>query len=187
MENIYHRFLDIPYDPGVDLMSIPTEDGIPFKHITLDESELNPDLVGWFREREIKFLWYEAFYTPPGGGKITIHTDLAEISDIAKINWTWGGPGSKLIWWEVEDQEQIVRLKTLYEDSIFVCDEKYCRKVYEQEITRPSLVNAGRFHSTHNPSMEKRWTLSLPVYDLMTNRRLQWPEVYERLRDYVVE
>lgn len=186
-KNIYHDFLNIPYDPGINLMSVPINDETSAQHIIIDKKELNPDLIRWFEQLGIKFNWYEAFYTPPNGGKIIIHTDLAEISDIAKINWTWGAQGSTLIWWEVLDQRKIRRLKTNYEDEIFVCDEEYCLKVYEQEIIYPSLVNVGRFHSTYNPTLEKRWTLSLPVYDLKTGRRLQWPEARNRLKEYVIK
>lgn len=184
---VYHRFLRVPYDPGIDFMSKPLRGDLKFDHIHLEDGELNPDLIRWFNEHDIAVPWHEAFYNAPDGGGLPIHTDTAEISDIAKFIWSYGAPGSKMIWWEVDDPAHILELKTLYGVPFFQVDERYCHKIFEQEITQPSLVNVGHFHSSHNPSTEKRWTLSLLLFDLKTGRRLVWDEAYERLRDYIIE
>ena len=186
-DKVYHRFLRVPYEPGIDFMSKPHHEGVKFDHIHLRDGELNPDLVNWFNAHDIAVPWQEAFYNAPDGGGLPIHTDTAEISDIAKFIWSYGAPGSKMIWWDVDDETQIQELNTIYGVPFFQIDEQYCHKIFEQEITGPSLVNVGHFHNSYNPSKEKRWTLSLLLFDLDTGRRLVWDEAYERLRDYIIE
>lgn len=183
-ENVYHRFLNIPVDPEIDLFKCDDYETLLYRHITVSPDDVNPKLVEWFENIGIKFYLFEAFYTPPYGGKIPVHTDTTEICNVAKINWTYGAPGSKLIWWKAKDEKYIDKFYTEFGNEYLTAKQKHCKKVFEAEIKKPSLVNIGQFHSTYNPTDEGRWTLSLPLVTLDDTRRLTWDEAVELLQDH---
>ena len=79
VENIFHRFVDVPFDPKIDLFARTDYDPMFYRHVRVEDQDVNPELVKWFENIGIKFYWFEAFYTPPYGGKIPIHTDTPEI------------------------------------------------------------------------------------------------------------
>jgi len=184
VENVYHRFLDIPIDPEIDLFEREDYETLLYRHVTVDPADVNPKLVEWFEKIGIKFHLFEAFYTPPYGGKIPVHTDTTEICDVAKVNWTFGAPGSKLIWWKAKDTKYINKFHTEFGNEYLTAEQKNCKRLFEAEIKKPSLVNIGQFHSTYNPTDEGRWTLSLPLVTLDDTRRLTWDEAVELLQDH---
>ena len=186
-ENVYHRYLDIPIQPGIDLFSRTDYDPMYYRHIKVEGEEINPELVSWFEKFNIQFYWFEAFYTPPYGGKIPIHTDTSTVCDVVKVNWTYGAPNSKLIWWEPKHEKHIDTFQTEFGAQYLTAEEKHCRHVYEVEINKPSLVNIGQFHSTWNPSTEGRWTLSLPLIDKTTSNRISWKDAVERFKGYFID
>ena len=47
-ENVYHRYLDIPMQPGIDLFSRTDYDPMYYRHIKVEGEEINPELVSWF-------------------------------------------------------------------------------------------------------------------------------------------
>jgi hypothetical protein len=105
---------------------------------------------------------------------------------VVKVNWTYGAPGSKLIWWEPKNQNKIETYQTEFGAQYLTAEEKYCRHLYEVEINKPSLVNIGQFHSTWNPTTEGRWTLSLPLIDNTTNERLVWSNAIDRFQGHYI-
>lgn len=184
----FHRFLRVPHEPKIDFMSKPVKEDLKFSHILLNDKELNPDLVGWFNNHGIAVPVQEAFYNSPNGGGIIVHTDLGQEQDLAKFIWSFGAPGSKMIWWKVERPEFIQKnFQSVGNSDFLYIEERYCRKVFEQEISGPSLVQTGGFHSTYNPTPYKRWTLSLLLWDLETGKRLSFSEAYLRLKSHIIE
>lgn len=175
-ENRYHRYLDIPVDPKINLFLKTDYDPMYYKHIAVEKEEINPDLIYWFDQFDIQLTWFEAFYTPPYGGKIPIHADTPTLCDVVKVNWTWGAPGSKLIWWEVKDEKNLEKFKTEFGSEYLTAEERHCKHVYEAEINKPSLVNIGQLHSTWNPTEEGRWTLSLPLIEKYSSTRVLWDD-----------
>jgi hypothetical protein len=174
MANIYHRYLDIPVDPNIDLFNRIEYDTAHYNHVKVEKEEINPDLIKWFKQFDVEIVWLEAFYTPPNGGKLPVHTDAGKLNDYVKINWTYGALDSKLIWWHPIDDKYIVVVKTVFGTEYLTIDEDKCTKLYETEITQPSLVNAGQFHSTYNPSTTGRWTLSLPLLEGPNKTNISW-------------
>ena len=184
-KNIFHRFLDIPVDPNIDLFNRMEYDINIYSHIKVSKEEINPELFCWLEQFDFTIEWFEAFYTPPNGGKLPIHTDSQEVDDKVKINWTYGAPGSKLIWWEPRSDNYINTVKTAFGTTYLTADEDNCTKLYEVEIVKPSLVNAGLFHSTYNPSSQGRWTLSLPLFKTGTQISLTWNEAMNKLNGII--
>jgi hypothetical protein len=184
LKNTYHRFLDIPVDPNVDLFSRTDYDPMNYCHVRVDQNQINPELISWFNSIGITFDWFEGFYTPPNGGKLPVHTDTPNVCNVVKINWTYGAPNSKLIWWKPNDEKLIKTVKTDFGQEYLTIEEEHCTKLFEVAVKKPSLVNIGLFHSTYNPSPEGRWTLSLRLMSLDSTSRLTWDEAIEKLKIY---
>ncbi len=176
MNNIYHRYLDIPVSPNIDLFNRIDYDPSQCSHVKIEREEINPDLIKWFEEFNLTVVWFEAFYTSPNGGKLPIHIDSVIANDTVKVNWTYGAPESKLIWWEPVADKYIKTVQTEFGTEYLTVEEQDCTKLYEVQINQPSLVNAGRFHSTHNPTAEGRWTLSLPLLDKYSGNNVRWED-----------
>lgn len=185
IENKYHRYLNLPIDPKVNLFDRTDYDPMFYRHVRVDQQDINAEVVEWFENIGIHFYWFEAFYTPPFGGKIPIHTDTPELCDVVKINWTYGAPKSKLIWWEAKDSKYIDSFQTEFGAQYLTIKEKHAKRIYEAEINKPSLVNIGHFHSTYNPTSQGRWTLSLPLMHRDRSTRLDWTEALSILKNYI--
>jgi hypothetical protein len=186
IKNIYHRYLNIPVDPQIDLFNREKYDTEQYAHIRLKEEEINPELARWFKQFNIEIYWYEAFYTPPNGGKLPVHTDSIQGENYTKINWTYGAPGSKLIWWEPKSKEYIATNSTVFGVQYCTIDEAHCTKVYEAEINKPSLINASQFHSTFNPTTEGRWTFTIQLSDTSIKNRVSWDDAIKRFEGIIL-
>jgi hypothetical protein len=186
IENIYHRYLDLPVSPGIDLFAKTDYDPTTIGHISIEQDEINPALIAWLAEFNISPMMCEAFYTPPNGGKIYIHIDTAIVSDAVKINWTWGAPGGRIVWWQPKNVDKIKHMETEFGQPYLTIDEDDCNRVYEADTNKPSLVQVGIWHSTWNPSAEGRWTFSLPLQDIATEERLTWTDAKERFK-YIIK
>jgi hypothetical protein len=187
IKNIYHRYLNLPVAPGIDLFAKTDYDPTTIGHVSIEKDSINPELIEWLAKFNISPMMCEAFYTPPNGGKIYIHTDTATVSDAVKINWTYGAPGGRIVWWQPKHVNKIKQMETEFGQSYLTIDEDECNKVYEADTNKPSLVQVGTWHSTWNPSAEGRWTLSLPLYDTTTEERITWDEANKRFSDVIYQ
>ena len=185
IENIYHRHLDIPVLPGIDLFANDNYDPKKMCHISIDEKKINPEFIEWLSKFDIGRFFIEAFYTPPNGGKIYIHTDTPAITDAVKLNWTYGAQGGKIVWWQLEHEDKIELKETGFDVSYLATEEQYCKKLYEADTNIPSLVQVGIFQSTWNPTTEGRWTLSFPLKDKVTGNRITWAEAHRRFQNVI--
>ena len=198
-ENIYHRYLNLPFEPNVDLFKLFEYDPTKNTHLTVEVTELNPELVAWFDQFDIKIFWAEALYTAPGD-KLPVHTDTEDISEFIKVNWTYGAPGSTTRWWKTTPENYIkgfpvyldcytksTEEPTYFNAPLLLAEEQNCTMVYEAEINKPSLVNAGEFHSTYNPTQEGRWTLALPLINKQTEQFVTWSEAIEKFNGYIIK
>lgn len=177
IENIYHRYLDIPSPlaPGIDLFDRDYDPSV-IGHISLKDTDVNPEIAEWLAKFNLTWALVEAFYTCPNDGKIHIHSDTDRLCDIAKINCTFGAPGGKIIWWKAEQPDKIQTIQTEFGENYLTIEEQYCKKLYEADTNTPSLVNVGIFHSTFNPTEEGRWTFCLPLVNATTRKRITWDE-----------
>ena len=209
MKNKYHRNLELPnYVPNVDFTQWKS-DGYKWLefHKTLKLHQLNnPQFVNFLHSLEMTSLWIEVFYTPPKEDGI-IHSDNTEWEDWAKIVFQYGAKGSTMRWW---DSKNVLNLSTSieqiseetvaeiseyknrkydrtidhYHGRIFYSHEKDSTLLYEAEIGSSSLVNVGVLHSSHNPTNEKRFVITVALFDLNGNRIL-FDDALQRLSPYI--
>lgn len=197
MENIYHRYINLPFQ-----LTKPKQvvDGyfpdFP-KHAVL-ENYTDPNIYEWLNTFGVKCNHTEVFYTPPNGGKIPTHTDLPALDNRVKINLTWGPENGTMRWWKIRNEELIIdstklspeQIKSIYgefteaEHQNLIAQEEDCDLVYEAVTNTPSLVNVGQLHSTYNPGDYGRWTLCFHL--AIGEDFLDWYKAQEVLKDYLV-
>ena len=209
MENKYHRNLDLPnYVPNVDFSQWES-DGYKWLefHKTLKLHQLNnQQFVDFLQSLGMTSFWIEVFYTPPGEDGI-IHSDNTEWEDWAKIIFQYGAKGSTMRWWNSTNvlnlstsikqiSEKTVteiseyknrkydRTADHYHGRIFYSHEKDSTLLHEAEIGSASLANVGVLHSSHNPTNEKRFVITVALFDLNGNRIL-FDDAVQRLSPYI--
>ena len=63
-------------------------------------------------------------------------------------------------------------------------EEEDCELLYEANTNRPSLVNVGVLHGTHNPTDTGRWTLCFVPVD-KKRKFLHWDTCIDIFKDYI--
>ena len=88
-------------------------------------------------------------------------------------------------WWE-SDKVMEYRTDTMKDDyhgQVLVAEEEYATLIYEKDLSTPHLVNVGQLHSSHNPTKEKRFVLTLAL-SYINGGRVLWDDALSRLSDY---
>jgi len=204
MNNIYHRYIDIPVTvPMPARFNQPSD---VFRNHDLDISYLPDEIHDWASDCGLEFNNYlEGFYTAPHTDSI-VHTDIPEEPktrdlDVGamKLNFTWGPANSTTRWWVLNEGKEyfttrVVPLKNKFDleekyenPVIYMADPEHCTMVHERVIDRPSLVNVSQLHSTHNPSDQDRWTLSVFLIHKSDNSVLLFQDAVDLFKDLVTE
>ena len=126
----------------------------------------------------------EVFYIPPQT-VMPIHVDSDVFSNCCKLNWIIGG--GDMIWYEPLMNKPLHFHTTPIGTKYLLFEADEVREVYRDKIGRPSLVNAGLAHNVHNNTDEGRWCISHNVNCLKTRKKVEFLEVAERLKEYIVE
>jgi hypothetical protein len=172
LENIYHRFLNLPFEIERPEITYTIPDKLRHETLSIPFDEMNR----WLRSLNLMCLQREVFYTPPGGGAMPIHLDKPLMDNRVKINLTWGPEEGRTRWWKLKDGIGLDDVATptdlnVYKSTGFSDDkhdnllftEETCEMVYEASTNRPSLLNIGQLHSTYNPGTEGRWTVCYQI------------------------
>jgi len=171
--NNYHRFIKCEIDPKLDLNYVlekreEADDIRSRVFIEIDPEKINPEIFIFLDKFNVKVKMCQVLHCS-GNEKIHIHADDQKLSNLTKMNWTWGSPESELRWWEIDDENKLYACQTpeplrkVIGDNYLCASEQDCKLVFSQKITKPSLVNAGFLHSVYNPSPQRRITLSLLI------------------------
>ena len=208
MTNRYHRDLNLTNcRPNVDFSKWNTNGykWLEF-HKTLQLSELNNQkFVEFLHSLGMTSYWIEVFYTPPGEDGI-IHSDNTQWHDWAKIIFQYGAKGSTMRWWnstnvldlstsidqiskdqvpEISEYKVSDRKMDHYHGRILASRVEDATLQHEAEIGSASLVNVGPSHSSHNPTNEKRFVVTIALFDFNGDRIL-WDDALQRLSPYIV-
>ena len=196
-ENIYHRYLDLPFEitKHPDFTGSPTD----MKHY--DINDYNDDAMNeWHKSLGLYIRHTEIFYTPPGGN-LPIHCDEAELTNHVKINKTWGPEEGVTRWWTsnnvtVNDgrdgakevlenfDDNAIEEFSYREHRVLVSNPDDCNLVYEANTNTPSIVNVGQLHDTHNPTDQGRWTICF-VPARGDDFYIYWDEAMEIYKDFI--
>lgn len=155
-------------------------------HVPRDMRVLGEDLLTLLKDREIEVSHCEAFHTPPRMS-LPIHIDHDQMGDHVKLNFCYGAPGSKMMWWALKDPTKVpaYRISVIGTKYIYF-NMKECRMLKQVEIGLPTLVNVGTPHSVINPTNEHRWVISTVLWDARNKCKLDMYEAHERFKDLAV-
>lgn len=189
MDNHFHRYINLPFTiPKPSHFDIDHDQ--PKHQAYLDlESEYCKPMLSWLNTLGLKCDFVESFYTPAHGGSIPPHTDNAVLTDMVKINITWGPDQGVTRWWSAsrvrlfESNPQVTENTNKYQTCL-LADEKDCILLHEANTNRPSLIQVGSLHSTYNPGSTGRHTLCFLLYTT-DMEHLTWDKALEILREYI--
>jgi hypothetical protein len=71
-----------------------------------------------------------------------------------------------------------------YHGQVLITTPEHSELIYEAEIGTASLVNVGTLHSSHNPTPESRYVITVALFDFNGNR-VVWDDALNRLKDYI--
>ena len=206
LQNIYHRYIKLPFEfikPSVNDIKKTFSDEQKNKSSVWDTlnnvktdvykfklPELDEKITSFLETFIILYITKLLFNTGPPE-RINIQVDsikdanyLNETSDYfdnhAKLNFTWENENSSLQWWKTVDNNNLKVDTHTYEGGktwkVICAEENKCQMVYEKKINKPSIVNTGVLHSTHNPSDKERITLSYNLVRIQDLRLLTFLE-----------
>lgn len=202
MKNNYHYYLNLSEDfvPKIDFSQWDVRNlkWVEFhKDLHLDDLN-NKKFVKWLNSLGMTSYWIEVFHTSPDEDGI-IHSDNTAYEDWAKIVFQYGAEGSTMRWWKSNQTQEVstsleerseynksYRTDSHYHGQVLVSLPEVSELVYEAEIGTVSLVNVGPLHSSHNPTDESRFVVTVALFDLKGNRIL-WDDALERLSDYILK
>jgi hypothetical protein len=159
-------------------------------HCRVELKDINSNLIDWFSDLDIEGhpgMPGEFFYTPPHS-ILRHHADHTEITDVAKLNWMWGGEGSLMDWYELKPGA------TLYTDKGTTPVKSVPGRARKGDIVHkfsatigtPSLVNVGRLHGVRNLDQPRYVACFIPVWK-GTRTRLTMSEATTLFQKYIVK
>lgn len=137
-------------------------------------------------ERDLFVIHGEGFHTP-ANALLPIHVDGPELTQRAKLNWSWGSPGSKMMFWKLKSGKSATEMTTGIGTRYLTMNAADCVPVHSCEIgsLKPTLVNVGQPHSVMNMKPNRRWVLSLVLGERKSGEPIDIETAAERLKDLV--
>ncbi len=180
------------FTPNIDFTQWDTKglNWVQF-HKVLEPKELNNDyLFEFLRSLGLGSTWIEVFYTPPKQNGI-IHSDNQDKTEWSKLYFQFGAKGSSMRWWDSDNAREVStasgdggdRTKRHYHGQVLIADEQDSSIIHEADLQSPHIVNVGQLHSSHNPTLEKRFVVTLALFHL-NGHRLLWSDALEKFENY---
>ncbi len=180
------------FTPNIDFTQWDTKglNWVQF-HKVLEPKELNNDcLFEFLRSLGLGSTWIEVFYTPPKQNGI-IHSDNPDKTEWSKLYFQFGAKGSSMRWWDSDNVREVStasgdggdRTKRHYHGQVLIADEQDSSIIHEADLQSPHIVNVGQLHSSHNPTLEKRFVVTLALFHL-NGHRLLWSDALEKFENY---
>ena len=180
------------FTPNIDFTQWDTKglNWVQF-HKVLEPKELNNDyLFEFLRSLGLGSTWIEVFYTPPKQNGI-IHSDNPDKTEWSKLYFQFGAKGSSMRWWDSDNVREVStasgdggdRTKRHYHGQVLIADEQDSSIIHEADLQSPHIVNVGQLHSSHNPTLEKRFVVTLALFHL-NGHRLLWRDALKKFENY---
>jgi hypothetical protein len=154
------------------------------QHLPYDASLFDVRVDEFLAGFKLMLSHKEVFFTPPHH-ILPIHVDGGTLSNLCKLNWVYGGAGSKMLWWKPKPGMEMLAGVTPIGTPYLFADQRNCVMVKSASIGQPTLVNVGVPHSVLNSGAEERWCLSTVVADLDTGVNMEFADVVQRLKGFV--
>ena len=94
-------------------------------------------------------------------------------------------------WWDSDNIQEVStasghggdRTDKHYHGQVLIADEEDSTIIHEADLQTPHIVNVGQLHSSHNPTSEKRFVVTLALFDLY-KQRLLWKDAMKKFDKY---
>jgi hypothetical protein len=157
---------------------------IPIGHTKLDEQYISDEFFQLINSLDLRLLYMEVFVKGPNFGP-GIHLDHGRL-DMAKLNWVYGGKGSRMCWYKQKKGIQFLPKihTTPIKSYSLLYNIDIVDLMYEREIGFPSLVQSGVPHGIYTAD-ETRYCYSAVLFT-KDWKRLKFSEMVELFKDYIV-
>jgi hypothetical protein len=181
--NHYCLNLDLGFVVDFNIVNVLTVDPSRVNHFVV--KTIDSKLTEFLKTCNIAIPHAEVFYTPPMSS-LPAHVDDDVLNHHCKLNFVFGANGSRMQWWQYKDLDQPLTYHMSAIGTRYIrVDTADCDLVWEAEVGRPGLVNAGQPHSVSNMTNEPRWCLSYVLYDLKNRSLLDWHDAESIFSEYV--
>jgi len=148
---------------------------------TIPISDINPKLIIFLMQHGLGFPKVATFYSE-GEMVHPIHIDNGSLSDMVKINWTYGD-NHIMNWYSTDinkqsSTENIDRTYIYYKSS-------EVKLIHSQKVDCPSLVQVGLPHNVVNYSGSRR-CISMALFHKHTNKYVTMQEALELFTGIIV-
>ena len=176
--NPYVTELDLPLNFNFDLNLVNSGRS---QHKYSPEG-IDQKIHSWLRDHvQLKIHWCELLILPPWKA-YPIHVDGEEYDrhDKGKLNFIYGGEGSKMVWFE-DTGELDIEINSAGKPRL--APKKTPTEIYSRNVSGFVIANVGILHTVRNLSTP-RYCLTTSVVDIHTNKRVGYTELYTRFHDY---
>jgi len=149
--------------------------------------QVNPELNKIMYDLGVYVSYIQVFYRPEHD-YCSIHTDCNG-GDFIKINWAYGGLGSKMTWYSIKPEKENTGtlFKTEVDSEFIVHNEADVILEHTDEIIEgtPAVIQVGIPHHIDN-QLNQRYCISFSISDLKTHNRLTMQESISIFKDYYI-
>jgi len=154
-------------------------------HYRLPHELVSDELKEFFIKHGKLFGFIEIFYIPPRS-RLELHADELVLGSYGKLNWVFGGSGSRMIWYDLKDPSVNGKIMNTYIDT--PCINYKIEELifnYEEHLEGPNLVEVGCPHTVVTGE-EERWCVSIIfVNEYVDFTRPNMEESIEIFKDYI--
>ena len=157
-------------------------------HFGIEEKHWSTELTDFFKKNNQWVCSVEIFYTFPYG-KLTIHSDSPDPGDYTKINWVFKGKDSEMIWYEVNDTNNVRPIShSVWKTPAIPYTPEEVTIVYSEQLQGPNIVAVGCPHNVVNQD-EERFCVSVVFRNNQTTNIDNRPTMEESIKifkNYIV-
>jgi len=175
MHNLYHQPLELPV--------LFTVDELDSKSRLTHYSGSHPELDLFLLQQGVQIREAQRFYTPPND-ILPPHVDCDHVNNYTKLNYVFGGAGSRMNWFRLKPGAKTMALSTGANTRYLAAMPVDLEPVHSASVGFPSLVNSGQFHSiTNGPEARICYSFMLCYADNL-KKNLDWADAMVMFKDW---
>lgn len=157
-----------------------------FCEIHVEPEMVNNEIHDFFSSIGLVLLRGRYFHALPGQ-VYNLHVDnkFEPDRELVKLNWIYGGAGSKMIWYELKDGKSPIRYKNAIGEEIIGYNFDDCDEICRAELSGLSVVNVATIHTMQNAN-NYRDCYSMVIAHKDNNLRLDWNQAIDILKPYII-
>jgi hypothetical protein len=155
------------------------------RHFQISKELISDELKTLFAEYNLGIRLVEIFYRSPDAVG-NIHSDMKVIGDYSKLNWIYGGEGSSMNWYKINETyigNTTTHTTDINSYALYYKDTEV-DLLHSQSVGNPSLVQVGIPHNVINSDTD-RFCISVVFEDMDTKQRPTFAEALDLFKNYI--